>query len=413
MRATTIFTLLAFAAPGAAMAGVVGYMTPAEPLTVERIRSLPAAQQAPWFTYLARSHAQMDEDKATLAAERAGQPAPEAVPYGRGGSGMPLHKPAAWYGNPEARRVADTILSFQTPAGGWGKNANRAGPPRARGQSYVGDNGWSYVGTIDNDATVTELRFLARVQAQAPGAPGNAYRTAIVNGVRYLLRAQYPNGGFPQIYPLAGGYHDAVTINDNAMVNVMELLADVTRRQDDFSFIPANVADAARDALSRSVNALLAAQISAGGVLTGWAQQYDELTLAPAGARNFEPVALSSAESARVLLFLMSLPNSTPEINRSIRAGAAWLERAAVRDVVWTGKSPDKGRMLIPGPGAGPLWARYYDIATMKPIFGDRDRSIHDDVNEISIERRNGYGWYGPWPAEALAQYAAWSRAHP
>jgi PelA/Pel-15E family pectate lyase len=98
---------------------------------------------------------------------------------------------------------------------------------------------------------------------------------------------------------------------------------------------------------------------------------------------------------------------------RAIRAGAAWLEKVALRDVVWTGKSPDKGRMLIAAPGAGPLWSRYYDIATMKPIFGDRDRSIHDDVNEISIERRNGYGWYGLWPAEALAQYAVWSRAHP
>ncbi len=413
MRATTILTLLTLASPCAAVAGVVGYMTPAEPLTVERIRTLPAAQQAPWFTYLARSHAQMEEDKATLAAERAGLPAPEAPPHGRAGTGMPLHKAAAFYASAEARRVADNILSFQTPAGGWGKNADRSGPPRARGQSYVGDNGWNYVGTIDNQATVAELRFLALVQAQQPAAAGNAWRTAFVNGVRYLLRAQFPNGGFPQIYPLAGGYHDAVTINDNAMVNVVELLADVARHQGDYAFVPANVADAAKDAVDRSIGAFLAAQISSGGVLTGWAQQYDELTLAPAGARNFEPAALSSAESARVLMFLMNQPNPSPDVIRSIRAAAAWLERTALRDVVWTGKSPDKGRMLIAAQGAGPLWARYYDIATMKPIFGDRDRSIHDDVNEISIERRNGYGWYGPWPSEALAQYAAWSRAHP
>ncbi|HEY1225787.1 MAG TPA: pectate lyase, partial [Ramlibacter sp.] len=82
-------------------------------------------------------------------------------------------------------------------------------------------------------------------------------------------------------------------------------------------------------------------------------------------------------------------------------------------DAAWTGKSPDKGRMLVPEPGAGPIWSRYYDIATMKPIFGDRDRSIHDDVNELSRERRNGYGWYQAVPAEVLGQYAAWSRAHP
>jgi hypothetical protein len=49
----------------------------------------------------------------------------------------------------------------------------------------------------------------------------------------------------------------------------------------------------------------------------------------------------------------------------------------------------------------------------MKPIFGDRDRSIHVDVNELSLERRNGYGWYGTRPAEVLAAYADWARTHP
>ena len=45
--------------------------------------------------------------------------------------------------------------------------------------------------------------------------------------------------------------------------------------------------------------------------------------------------------------------------------------------------SPD-GRKLIAVAGAGPIWSRYYQIGTDKPIFGDRDKSIHDDVNELS-----------------------------
>ena len=52
------------------------------------------------------------------------------------------------------------------------------------------------------------------------------------------------------------------------------------------------------------------------------------------------------------------------------------------------------GRRLVPAPGNGPIWARYYEIGTDRPIFGDRDKSIHDNVNEISKERRNGYSWY-------------------
>jgi len=62
---------------------------------------------------------------------------------------------------------------------------------------------------------------------------------------------------------------------------------------------------------------------------------------------------------------------------------------------------------------AGALWARYYDIATDRPLFGDRDQSIHDDVNEISRERRDGYAWFNRAPLRALARYRQWALAHP
>ncbi len=59
-------------------------------------------------------------------------------------------------------------------------------------------------------------------------------------------------------------------------------------------------------------------------------------------------------------------------------------------------------------PGAGPIWVRFYDSATGKPIFGDRDRSIDDDVNKISVERRNGYSWWGNAGTEFARAYAKW-----
>jgi PelA/Pel-15E family pectate lyase len=70
----------------------------------------------------------------------------------------------------------------------------------------------------------------------------------------------------------------------------------------------------------------------------------------------------------------------------------------------------EEGRVLVEAPGSGPLWARYYDIATDRPIFGDRDKSIHANVNEISKERRNGYAWYRDTPAKALEQYSTWRK---
>lgn len=409
----TIWLLLAAALPGFAGAAVIGHMAPAEPVTDARIAALPAAQQAAWHAYLAHSQALETADEATLAAERAKGSAPDDPVEGKnGGAGMPLGRPAAWYGTLEARHVADVIVSFQTPAGGWGKNVDRSGALRLPGQSWV-PGGHGYVGTIDNNATTTELRFLARVQAQLPGAPGEAYRAAFLKGLRYLLDAQYPNGGFPQVYPLEGGYHDAITFNDDAMVDVTELLDSAAQRQGDYGFVPAASAGQARAAADKALRVILATQVVAAGGRTAWSQQYDALTLLPAGARNFEPIALSSSESASLLIYLMALPDPAPGVVSAVHAGAGWLKRTALSDIDWTAKTRETGRQRAAHPGAGPLWARYYDIATMKPVFGDRDRSIHDDVNEISLERRNGYAWYGTRPAEALARFAAWAPQHP
>lgn len=401
---------------------VIGHMTPAEPITKARIAALPIGQQRAWNVYLDRSVALMEADKAALAAERADgtTPNPLSPPTGpSGGSGMPLDKPATWYAGADARHVADNIVSFQTPAGGWGKNVDRTGPVRARGEHYVpiehlpanarsdmSDENWSYVGTIDNNATTTELRFLARAQAAAPGAAGNAYRESFLKGIRYLLNAQFPNGGWPQVYPLQGGYHDALTFNDDALSSVVSVLAEVARHQGDYAFVSDQLALEAKAACNKAIQLILRTQVIVDGKRTVWGQQHDALTLAPAGARNFEPVALSSDESADLLVFLMKQAGRSPSVDAAVADGVNWLKAHAIHGVVFE-KGPD-GRKLVDKPGAGPIWSRYYDIKTGKPIFGDRDRSIHTDVNELSAERRNGYSWYNAGPAKALATYEKW-----
>ncbi|MGF7155541.1 pectate lyase [Novosphingobium gossypii] len=419
---------LASSAQGAA----IGTMTPAEPITAGRIDALPALQRAAWVQYLARSQAAMAADKAALAAERKGHsPAGSSAspPTGpSGGAGMPLDRPAAWYAGAEARHVAANIVSFQTPAGGWGKNMDRSGPLRVLGQSWVphenlpanaredivsASEEWRYVGTIDNNATLDEMRFLARVQAQAPGKPGAAARGAFRKGLAYLLAAQFPNGGWPQVYPLQGGYHDALTYNDDAMAQVLALLDEVALRRGDFAFLSVVEASSARKAYDRGIAVILATQVQIDGRPTGWSQQHDALSLAPAGARNFEPAALSSNESARLLMLLMQQPAPAARAVTAIHAGIAWLRAAAVSGKAW-GLADDgiAGKHLINRPGAGPLWARFYDLRTGRPVFGDRDRSVHDDVNDISLERRNGYSWYGAGPAAALKAYESWSKTH-
>ena len=70
-------------------------------------------------------------------------------------------------------------------------------------------------------------------------------------------------------------------------------------------------------------------------------------------------------------------------------------------------------RKLIEKSGAGPIWSRNYDLVTGLPIFGDKDQTIHDDVNGISIGRRNGYSWWIASPQRALDAYMTWSMVNP
>lgn len=404
---------LVFTAPLAA--AIIGKMEPAAPLTRNRLASLPATERRAWDDYLSLSERLRAADLAALKAEREGLTAIPAAPADgpSGGGGLSIKHPAAWFAGPEAKRIADNIVSFQTPAGGWGKNQDRSGPPRQRGQSWVtGDHGSSdaeisYVGTIDNNATIDEIRFLAAYQQAHPGADGEPYRAALVRGLAYLIAMQMPNGGYPQVFPLQGGYHDAVTFNDDALAQVGELLRDAAAGSDGFSMLNPGQRAGARAAYDRLVALVLRAQVVSGGKLSGWAQQYDTLALTPAGARNFEPISLSTGESSGILMMLMSDPSPSSAMRRAIENGVAWLRATAIADMAW--KKGDKGvKQLTVMPGADPLWPRYIDIASGKALFGDRDRTIHDAVTDLSPERQNGYAWYVTTPGKALKAYERW-----
>jgi PelA/Pel-15E family pectate lyase len=405
------------------IASVVGHSEPAPSLTQARIDG--RADAARWSDYLKRSQAQRAADKAALAAElKPGQAPPAPPPEGHGVT-MPLDRAPEWYASSEARHVADVIVSFQTPAGGWGKNQRRDGPPRQPGQPYVADNiskylapddfdtplepDWNYVGTLDNDATSTEMRFLGLVIAQAPGPEGDAYRQSFLRGIDYLLNAQYPNGGWPQVWPLEGGYHDAITYNDDAVTLAAGLLTDTAAGR--YPFVPPGVRARTRAASEAALRCILDTQVKIAGQPMIWAQQHDMLTLRPVSGRNFEPAELSSDESANILMYLMSLPHPSDETVAAIKGGIAYFHKTGLHDVAWV--RTDHGRDLIAAPGAPVLWARYYSVSTGKPVFGDRDKSVHDNVSELTLERRNGYSWFNTAPQKAIDAYADWVKAHP
>lgn len=409
---------------GVAQAEVLRLNTPAVGLTSDRIGALPDAERGPWAEYLARSQAQHLADRAALAAELPAGVAPPPPPKAVGPAhyNMPLDRPADWYATAEARAVADAIVSFQTPAGGWSKNQDRS-IARLPGQRFSNDaetmeqnpanfdapadRFWTFVGTLDNEATWSEMRFLAKVAAHAPGRDGDAWRASVIRGVRYLLNAQYPNGGWPQIWPLEGGFHDSITFNDNAVANAAMLLRDVAHGAEGFDFVPAELETQAAEATQKAIEVILAAQVRQGDRLLGWPQQVEPMRLVPTSARNYEPRSIASGETTDILIFLMGEENPSSEIRAAVRGAAEWLQAMRVYDKSF--EMTDDGRKLIDKAGAGPIWSRNYDLVTGRPIFGDKDQTIHDDVNEISVGRRNGYSWWISSPQKALDLYADWS----
>lgn len=423
-----LLVALGFASP--IPAAIIGTNPPVLPLTTERIASLPAASGMAWKEYLEHSKRQRKADQLFFQNEMEDHDIKQSVvpPTGRAAYSMPLDNRAIWYGSDDARGIADNIVSFQTPAGGWSKNLDLTRHPRAAGELFGPENGsqflgasdfdaplegkWNYVGTIDNDATTTELQFLAKVIASGGDKTGKPYRSSFYAGMEYLFAAQYPDGGWPQVWPLQGGYHDAITFNDGAILNVLALLRGVSEAKDEFAFVSANIRGRAVAGLRRGMECILAAQIISNNRRTIWCQQYDALTLQPASARNYEMPSQVSGESAGIMMFLMQLPDPSPEIVTSVHAAAAWFEKTKLMNVAFKSTGSD-GRHLVSAPGNGPIWARYYEIGDDKPLFGDRDKSIHDTVDEISKERRQGYAWYGDTAKRALQHYASWSKAHP
>jgi PelA/Pel-15E family pectate lyase len=409
---------------------IIGTNPPALPLTLQRIATLPADKQAAWKAYFKNSEHQLRADQEFFRKELRLRKIAEATtpPEAHGVRGIALDKPADWYGQTQALCIANYLISFQTPAGGWSKNIDMTKSARVPGERFSADNtshfpvssdndapkdrGWNYVGTFDNDATVTQLRFLAKV-ISAPGVKiDKAFRAAFFRGLDYIFASQYPNGGWPQVWPLQGGYHDAITYNDNAMIQVLELLRDVAAGSAEFGFVPGKTQARAAASVRRGIQCILATQIVVNGSRTVWCQQHDALTLEPCSARNYEMPSASSAESAEIVLFLMNEPSLSPELVAAIHGAAAWFEKTKINDVAYRFEG-DAGRLLVEAPGNGPLWARFYEIGTNRPIFGDRDKTIHDNVNEISMERRNGYAWYRDTPSKALERFSAWRKQFP
>jgi PelA/Pel-15E family pectate lyase len=325
-------------------------------------------------------------------------------PLHAAGASDHLTKSDDWFRSAEATKITTNILSWQADAGGWPKNTDTTKP-------FTGDRA-KLQGTFDNGATTDELRFLARLIGTSSPSMVRSSSNAFTRGLAHILAAQYTNGGWPQYSPPpANKYHRHITFNDNSMARLMIFLREVATDKS-YEFVSASQRAAAQRAFDRGVDCILRCQIKLNGRLTAWCAQHDEIDFRPQPARTFELASISGSESVGLLRLLMSIENPSPEIMRSVDAAVAWLESAKISGIeVVEVKDADgrKDKVVKNNPAAKPMWARFYEIETGKPIFAGRDGVKKYSLAEIEHERRNGYSWLGYWPQALLEKdYPAW-----
>jgi PelA/Pel-15E family pectate lyase len=259
------------------------------------------------------------------------------------------------------------------------------------------------VSTYDDDNTQSALRFLLAfldAAKSAPDARDARIRESLQYGLRKLVEAQYPNGGWPQRW--AGTAHDLsaqpvlkasypedypreqpdanyighYTLNDDTQSDAIRTMLDANQRTGRSEYLRA---------AKRGGEFLLLAQMPEPQPV--WAQQYDS-AMHPAWARAFEPPSVTSRESADVVELLLDLYLATGEKRyiEPVPAALAWFQRSE----------------LAPG-----LWSRLYELQTNRPIYGDRDKRIHYTLEEISEERRTHYAWQRSFGIPAVIEHAA------
>ena len=278
-----------------------------------------------------------------------------------------------------AQRAAEALAWGQLNSGGWTylidfDPANQRSYRRAE-QGQLTTNQIAKrrnVTTFDDDTTQLALRFLMKLVAAKTNA-SDEIRSALDYGLQGFLRAQYPNGAWPQGFD--GRAHDAslhplkparlperwsrtpdvkeywrqYTFNDNVMRNCIQTALDAHRQFGRPEYLAA---------AKRAGEFILLAQLPA--PQRAWAQQYN-FNMEPAWARRFEPPSVCSGESAGLLRILLDLHSATRDKKylEPLPSAIGWLKRSQI---------------------APETWARFYELESNRPLYFTKDyRLVYTD----------------------------------
>ncbi|MBR4463462.1 MAG: pectate lyase [Treponema sp.] len=330
--------------------------------------------------------------------------------------------------------IAENMLYLQNPDGGWKKNYDwlrKYYRNELEGQQnslkkvppldyHIKTNGQQ--STLDNRNIYSQIEYLALVYQQVPDP---RYKESALRAFNWILNAQHP---------LSGGWTGSdvygITYNDDIMSGTMTLLRDIASGLPQYAFLGKKAQAQAKAAYDKAIQCVIRTQIKipqsdGSELLTAWCQQHDHETLQPIWARAFEPPSITIGESVELVLMLMKDPNPSDELKKCISAACEFLLRddlvlkgkkivrkSAKGELSDLGQYTDFETFMEDDPNAPALWARMYDIQTLKPIWCDRNRKICDSFNDMSKERRNGYSYTGKWVEKLRSPYAAWKEKY-
>jgi PelA/Pel-15E family pectate lyase len=299
-----------------------------------------------------------------------------------------------------ATEATEALIYGQLASGGW-TNCIDFDPRGRRSAQYRNGKGkGKNYSSLDDGQTPSALQLLIHVDEALDFQHGEI-REAAQFALDALLKAQFPNGAFPQVWKgpvtpqpvVAAGYPqydwktegrikeywNMYTLNDNVPGYVAETLIDAHRIYGDEEYLAA---------LQRLGDFLLLAQMP--DPQPAWAQQYN-YDMKPIWARKFEPPAVSGDESQEVIETLMRIYVETGDHNylQPVPRALAYLKRSLLPD----------GRL-----------ARSYELETNKPLYMSRRGDVYKLTYDDS-ELPGHYGWKVDSRLDELArQYDVLSR---
>lgn len=231
-----------------------------------------------------------------------------------------------------AMDVAEGLIAAQHPSGGWNYLHDFAGEDSARRwYETIGKNGWRleefhhYYGnaTFDDAGTSEASQFLLRLYLERRA---RHLRAPLEQAILFVLNSQYESGGWPQRYPRHSeeeAYIRQITFNDDVAGENIKFLLMVHQTLGDARALPA---------IRKAMEVFLVTQQPA--PQAGWGLQHDAETLAPVGARSYEPEALTTHTTATNVGQLLNFYEWTGDARFMARVpeALAWLDSVRLSD---------------------------------------------------------------------------------